>query len=57
MYILDFMKSELASFGLELTPKANGREGLDFLIEENQLYLQTIDLDASQRSIKIKNKI
>lgn len=53
MNILDFLKSELTSFDLELTPKQNGREGVDFLIGDNQLYLQSIDFDAPQRSIKI----
>ena len=49
-----YLKYELEEFNLELTPKSNGREGIDFLIGENQLYLQSIDLDTSQRSIKIK---
>ncbi len=31
----------------------NGREGVDFLIGGNEIYLQSIDLDTSQRSIKI----
>jgi hypothetical protein len=57
MYNLrNFLKTELESFDLKLTPKQNGREGLDFLIGENQLYLQTINLDSSQRSIKIKKQ-
>jgi len=56
MNILGFIKYELASFDLKLTPKANGREGIDFLIGENQLYLQSIDLDTTQRSIKIKKQ-
>ena len=33
--------------------KADGREGVDFLIGDNQLYLQSIDLDTSQRCIKV----
>ena len=53
MNALDFLKSELASFDLELTTKLDGREGVDFLIGNNQLYLQSIDLNTSQRSIKI----
>jgi len=40
MNVLDFIKSELKSFNLELTPKYNGREGVDFLVGENLLYLQ-----------------
>lgn len=47
---------ELKNFNLELIPKLNGREGVDFLIEENQLYLQSMDLDTSQRFIKIKKQ-
>ena len=54
--MLDFIKSELESFSLKLTSNQNGREGIDFLIGENQLYLQSIDLDTSQRSIKIKKQ-
>ena len=54
--IIDFLKSELASFDLELTAKLDGREGVDFLIGDNQLYLQSIDLDTTQRSIKISKQ-
>lgn len=53
MIVLDFIKPELEPFSLKLTPKQNGREGVDFLIGNNQLYLQSIDLDTTQRSIKI----
>lgn len=49
----DFLKYELKEFNLELTLKTNGREGVDFLIGDNKLYLQSIDLDTTQRSIKI----
>lgn len=48
-----FLKNELKKINLELATKPNGREGVDFLIGNNQLYLQSIDLDTSQRSIKI----
>ncbi len=51
--IIDFLKSELQSFDLELTIKTDGREEVDFLIGDKQLYLQSIDLDTTQRSIKI----
>ncbi|WP_431165101.1 hypothetical protein [Tenacibaculum halocynthiae] len=51
--IIVYLKSELKKFDLELTPNQNGREGVDFLIGDNQLYLQSIDLDTVQRSIKI----
>lgn len=49
---LDFIKSELKKSGLSLIPKQNGREGVNFIIGSNEIYLQSIDLD-SQRSIKI----
>lgn len=51
--MIDFLKSKLKSFDLDLTSKPNGREEVDFLIGNNQLYLQSIDLDISQRSLKI----
>ena len=51
--ILIFLNSELENFDLELTPKPNGREGVAYSIGDNQIYLQSIDLDTSQRSIKI----
>lgn len=53
MNILDFIKSELANFGLKLISKTNGREGVDFLIGTKEIYLQSIDLDTTQRRIKI----
>ena len=49
----EFIKSELKNLSLELSPKQSGREGVDFLIGDNQIYLQSIDLDTTQRSIKI----
>ncbi|AUP77333.1 hypothetical protein [Flavivirga eckloniae] len=54
--IIDFLKSELKNFYLELTTKIDGREEVDFLIGDNQLYLQSIDLDTTQRSIKISKQ-
>ncbi len=51
-----FFKSNLEKFGLKLNPKQNGREGADFLIGDNQLYLQSIDLDSTQRSVKISKQ-
>ena len=53
---LYFIKSELKNFYLKLITKESGREGVDFLIGENQLYLNSIDLDTTQRSIKIKKQ-
>jgi len=54
--ILNFIKSDLKKAKIKFSKKENGREGVDFLIGENQLYLQSIDLDTSQRSIKIKKQ-
>lgn len=54
--MLENIKSELENVDLKLTPKPNGREGVDFLIRDNQLYLQSIDLDTSKRSIKISKQ-
>ncbi|WP_010179335.1 hypothetical protein [Aquimarina agarilytica] len=53
MNTLDFLKSELETFNLELYSKKNGREGVNFLIKTKEIYLQSIDLDTTQRSIKI----
>ncbi len=53
IHIVNTIKLELKNFDLDLTPKQNGREGVDFFIGDNQLYLQFIDLDTTQRSIKI----
>ncbi|WP_435414966.1 hypothetical protein [Polaribacter aestuariivivens] len=55
--MLDFLKTELEHFGLKLKIKQNWKEEVDFLIGNNQLYLQFIDLDTSQRSIKIKKQV
>lgn len=49
---IDFIKSKLKKFELKVTTKPN-RERVYFLIGDNQLYLQSIDLDTTQRSIKI----
>ncbi|WP_109853230.1 hypothetical protein [Aquimarina sp. AU58] len=54
--IIDFLKSELTSFDIELTAKLDGREEVDFLIGTNHLYLKSIDLDTTQRSIKISKQ-
>ena len=53
MEALPFLKSELKSHSIELNPKNDGREGVDFLIGNNQIYLQPLDLDAVKQSIKI----
>lgn len=49
----EFLKSELKSHHLELAPKIDGREGVDFLIGDHQIYLQPLDLDTVKQSIKI----
>lgn len=54
--IIDFVLSQFIISELELTPKQNGREEVDFLIGDNQLYLQSINLDTTQRSIKISKQ-
>lgn len=54
--IIDLLKSELTNFDIELTVKLDGREEVDFLIGDNQLYLKSIDLDTTQRSIKISKQ-
>ena len=53
MISLEFLKSELKNHSLELTAKTEGREGVDFLIGDNQIYLQPLDLDVVKQSIKI----
>ncbi|AUP77342.1 hypothetical protein [Flavivirga eckloniae] len=53
MIALEFLKSELKSHNLELKPKSDGREGVDFLIGNHQIYLQPLDLDTVTQSIKI----
>ncbi len=40
----EFLKSELKSYGLKLTNKIDGGEGVDFLIRNNQLYLHNVVL-------------
>lgn len=54
--MIDFIKYNLTIFDLKLESNPKGREEVDFLIGENQLYLQSIDLDNSQRYIKIKKQ-
>ena len=50
---LKFLKIEFKKAQIEVLKKRNGREGVDFIIEDNQLYVQSINLDIAQRSIKI----
>lgn len=49
--IIDYIKSELNKFDLELISKPNGREGVNFLIGTNEIYLQSIDLDTTLRKL------
>ncbi len=46
------LKVLFADIGLKLVPNLNGREGVDYFIENNQIYLKSIDLDTTERSIK-----
>lgn len=49
---LNFIKSEFSKVQFKISQNDNGREGVDLLIGNSELYLQSIDLDT-QRSIKI----
>ena len=53
---LKFMKSELNKALIEVSQKESGRKRVDFLIGDKQLYLQSIDLDTTQQSIKISKQ-
>ena len=53
MKVLKFIKSELKNHNLQLIGKTDGREGVDFLIGNHQIYLQPLDLDTIKQSIKI----
>lgn len=54
--VINFLKSELVNTSLKLTPKQSGREGVDFSIGTNELFLQSLDLDTIDRSAKIVKK-
>tara|TARA_R110002111_G_scaffold131813_4_gene197004 strand:+ start:93 stop:371 length:279 start_codon:yes stop_codon:yes gene_type:complete len=54
--ILTSVKAKLENNGLKLIPKENGREGVNFLIGTNELFLQSLDLDIIDRSAKIVKK-
>ncbi len=56
MIALEFLKSSLKSHNLELIAKTDGREGVDFLIGNNQIYLQPLDLDTVKQSIKVSKQ-
>lgn len=53
---VEFVKLKLKNAGLKLIGNKNGREGVDFLIGDNQIYLQPLDLDTIKQSIKISKQ-
>ncbi|PXX29722.1 hypothetical protein [Arenibacter sp. ARW7G5Y1] len=53
MDVINFLKSKFKKSDLELLNNPNGRAGVDFLVGDCQLYLQPMNLDETQRSIKI----
>lgn len=55
-FLQNFVISSFKEFDLMLTDKQNGREGVDFLIGDFQLYLQPMNLDTTERSIKISKE-
>lgn len=55
-FLQNFVISSFKEFDLMLTNKQNGREGVDFLIGDFQLYLQPMNLDTTERSIKISKE-
>lgn len=50
---LKFIKSELKKAQIEVSANESGREGVDFLIGNKQIYLQPLDLETILQSIKI----
>jgi hypothetical protein len=54
--VIEHLKSELKRHNLELIVKVDGREGVDFLVGDSELYFQSIIADAGQRSIKISKQ-
>lgn len=58
--VIKHIKQELTNSGFELTPKENGREGVDFIVKTDkgnthEFYLQALELDK-QRYIKINKQ-
>jgi len=51
--VLKFMKSELKKAQIDVSENESGREGVDFLIGNKQIYLQPLDLETILQSIKI----
>ena len=50
---LKFMQSELKKAQIEASANESGREGVDFLIGNKQIYFQPLDLDTVLQSFKI----
>jgi len=50
---LNFMKSELKKAQIEVLENESGREGVDFLIGNKQIFFQPLDLDTILQSFKI----
>ena len=48
-----FMKLELQNAQIDVTANESGREGVDFLIGNKQIYLQPLDLETILQSVKI----
>lgn len=42
----EYLKYELKEFNLELTAKNDGSEEVDFIIGNNQIYLQPLNLNT-----------
>ena len=60
--VIKYIKQELANSGFELTPKENGREGVDFIIKTDngnthELYLQTINVKKEQSVSILKSAL
>ena len=50
---LQFMKLELQNAVIEVSANESGREGVDFLIGNKQIFFQPLDLDTILQSFKI----
>ena len=50
---LKFMKSELKKAQIEVSANESGREGVDFLIGNKQIFFLPLDLDTILQSFKI----
>jgi hypothetical protein len=50
---LQFMKLEFQNAQIDVSANESGREGVDFLIGNKQIYFQPLDLDTILQSFKI----